>query len=287
MFKKIHTPLIGGLLFLLTFNSFSQDLIEPTRYTATNKGKFFVSWGGNRSAYSKSDITFKGENYNFTIEDATAHDKPKGWHIDYVNPSRLTIPQTNFKLGYFISDHYRISLGLDHMKYVMDENKNRVVNGYIDLPSDDIGSVYNGIYKQQNFLVSEEFLRFEHTDGLNYLYAEFSRYDDISSIFNIQNTDKFQINITEGIGAGLLYPKTNTTLFDRERYDEFHVSGYGVSASAGLNFTFFKHFFIQGDLRGGYINMGNIRTTSNPRESASQHFFYAESVFSIGGIFKI
>lgn len=287
MFKKNHTPLLGVLLFLLTFNSYSQDFIEPTKYTATNKGKFFVSFGGNRAAYSKSDITFKGDDYNFTIKKATAHDKPKGWHIDYINPARITIPQTNFKLGYFISDHYTVSLGVDHMKYIMSSNRNRVVDGYVDLPTDNVGSVFNGIYDHQEFMVSKQFLRFEHTDGLNYVYAEIARYDDISSLFNIQNTDKFQINITEGIGAGVLYPKTNTTLFDRERYDEFHVSGYGVSASAGLNFTFFKHFFVQGDLRGGYINMADIRTTHNPRESASQHFLFAESVFSLGGIFRI
>ncbi|MEO8773772.1 MAG: hypothetical protein ABI263_09230 [Gelidibacter sp.] len=287
MLKKIQTPLLGALLFLITVNSFSQDLSEPTRYTATNKGKILVSWGGNRSAFTKSDITFKGVDYEFTIKDVTAHDKPKGWHIDYVNPARMTIPQTNFKLGYFISDHYTISLGVDHMKYVMDSNKNRVVDGYINLPADDVGSIFNGVYDHENFLVSDEFLLFEHTDGLNFVYAEFARYDDISSLFNIENTDKFQINITEGIGVGVLYPKTNTTLFNRERYDEFHVAGYGISASAGLNFTFFKHFFIQGDLKGGYINMGDIRTTHNPRESASQHFFYGESVFSLGGIFRI
>lgn len=287
MFIIFRAPLIGVLLFLFTFNSYSQDITEPTRYTANNKGKFFVSWGGNRSNYSKSDITFKGEDYEFTIKDATAKDKPKGWHIDYVNPARITIPQTNFKIGYFISDKYSLALGMDHMKYVMTRNKNRVVNGYINLPSDDVGSIFNGVYDQQNVMVSEEFLQFEHTDGLNYVYLEFARRDDISSIFNIQNTDKFQVNVTEGIGAGILYPKTNTTLFDRDRYDEFHISGYGLSIGAGLNFTFFKHFFIQGDLRGGYINMGNIRTTRNPSEGASQHFYFSERIISIGGIFKV
>lgn len=279
--------LAGILLLLLSLKVSAQDFEAPTRYTAHNKGKIFVSWGGNRGAFTKSDITFKGDNYNFTIEDVTASDKPKGWHIDYINPARMTIPQTNFKLGYFISDHYTVSVGVDHMKYVMNSNKYRIVDGYIDLPADDVGAIFNGNYNSERFLVSKEFLRFEHTDGLNYVYAEVARYDDISKLFRIQNTDKFQINITEGIGAGLLYPKTNTTLFDRERYDEFHVSGFGLSASGGINLTFFKHFFIQGDLTGGYINMGDIRTTRNPKERASQHFYFIESVFSIGGIFKV
>ena len=271
---------------LINLNVIAQKT-DSIKYTSSNKGKFFLSWGGNRESFSESDIHFKGDGYNFTIKNATAHDKPKGWHIDYINPSSVTVPQTNFKLGYFISDHYAISFGVDHMKYVMYRNKNRTLNGYIDLPLTEEGSQYNGIFNNDEFFVSEEFLMFEHTNGLNYIYAEFARVDDISSIFNIRNTDKFQLNITEGLGGGVLYPKTNTTLLGKERYDEFHLAGYGISLNAGLNFTFFKHFFMQLDLRGGYINMPDIRTTNNSAESASQHFFYLQRVISFGGIFRI
>src|SRR5690606_38459881 len=112
-----------------------------------------------------------------------------------------TIPQTNFKLGYFISDNYSIAIGMDHMKYVMPKDKIRVVDGYINLPSDDVGSVFNGVYYNQNSLISEDFLHFEHTDGLNYVYLELARHDDISSILDIQNTDKLQINITGVVRA--------------------------------------------------------------------------------------
>ena len=95
------------------------------------------------------------------------------------------------------------------------------------------------------YLSGEKFLTFEHTDGLNYVNTEISRVDDISKIFKIKNTDTFQINITEGVGAGFLYPKTNSKLLEKERHDDYHVSGYGVSAKVGLNLTFFKYFFIE------------------------------------------
>ena len=286
MIKSTLKPILGIALFLFSHSIFSQDSNTP-KYTSSNKGKFFFSWGGNRESFSKSDIHFKGNGYNFTIKDANAHDKPKGWHVDYINPEKITIPQTNFKIGYFISDHYSVAFGVDHMKYVMYRDKNRTLNGYIDLPLTEEGSQYNGVYDNEEFFVSEEFLQFEHTNGLNYIYTEFSRFDDISSIFKIQNTYKFQLNLTEGIGGGIIYPKTNTTMLDKERYDEFHLAGYGISLNAGLNLTFFKHFYIQGDLRTGYINMPDIRTTSNSAESASQHFFYLQRVVSVGGIFRI
>ena len=79
------------------------------RYTEKNKGKFFLFWGGNRGYYTNSDITFRGDDYQFTINDVEAVDRPKGWHIDYINPLRMTIPQTNFRLGYYVGDNWTIS----------------------------------------------------------------------------------------------------------------------------------------------------------------------------------
>lgn len=255
----------------------NQDL-----YTAHNKGKFFVSWGGNRETYSKSDIHFKGTDYDFTIYDVTAHDKPKGWHIDYLNPGRMTIPQTNFRMGYFVNDHYSVAIGVDHMKYVM--NQDIVVN-------------YTGSYPNRNsfgeavgnnqILLTEQFLTFEHTDGLNYVNTEISRHDDISKFFNIQNTDKIQVNLTEGIGAGFLYPKTNAKVFSKQRHDDFHVAGYGTSIKAGLNLTFFKHFYIQTEVKGGFINMPDIKTTFSDTDSADQKFLFFQKIIAFGGIFKI
>lgn len=258
------------------------DIKIQDKYTAHNKGKFFISWGGNRETYSKSDVTFKGADYNFTLNNITAHDKPKGWHVDYINPTKMTIPQTNLRLGYFINDHYSIALGVDHMKYVMTQGQTANISGTIAA-----GTPFDGVYNNSPIELTEDFLMYEHTDGLNYVHTEISRHDDISKVFKITNTDKIQVNLTEGIGAGVLYPKTNTTLLGKERHDDFHVSGYGASVKAGVNVTFFKHFYIQGEIKGGYINMPDIRTTQSTADSASQDFFFLQRIIAFGGIFKL
>jgi hypothetical protein len=267
---------------LITQTLFSQDIVNSEKYTSHNKGKFFVYWGGNRENYSKSDIRFYGDGYDFTLHNVAAKDKPKGWHIDYINPARMTIPETNLRIGYFINDHYNISIGVDHMKYVMVQNRAVDINGYYPNPGTYGETLPNG-----QVLLTEDFLTFEHTDGLNYVNSEFARVDDISKLFKITNTDKFQINLTEGAGIGLLYPKTNAKLLGNNRHDDFHVSGYGVSAKVGLNITFFKHFFIQTELKGGYINMNDIRTTANSSDRAEQEFFFLQRIIVLGGIFKI
>jgi len=275
---------ILSILFLgvLTTNSFAQENPNLTKYTAHNKGKFYFFWGGNRDNYTKSDIHFKGVDYDFTIENATAHDKPMGWHVNYINPLTMTIPQTNFRMGYFINDHYNISVGVDHMKYVMRQNQIANISGTYPLTY-----VGNQINNGQVNLSDETFLTFEHTDGLNYVNSEISRVDDISKIFGITNTDKVQINLTEGTGAGVLYPKTNAKVLGKDRHDDFHVSGYGAAAKVGINFTFFKHYFIQGELKGGYINMNDIRTTASSDDTASQHFLFLQRIISFGGIFSL
>lgn len=300
----MKTKILFFLLICVSLNTFAQEEITVQRYTAHNKGKFFISWGGNRDSYTKSDVNFRGKDYNFTVSDMKAHDKPKGYHIDYVNPANMTIPQTNFRMGYFFSDHYSVAIGWDHMKYVMTQNQIANVTGNINLPADQAGSYYNGDYNNTPVDMSQHgaqeggiaggtqgnppaFLMYEHTDGLNYINTEVSRHDDISKWFGINNTDKVQINLTEGLGAGLLYPKTNTTLLGKERHDDFHVSGYGLSAKAGINFTFFKYFYLQGELKGGYINMQDIKTTRSNDDSASQDFFFFQRIIAVGGIFRI
>ena len=278
------TLLVVLLLFLfVSSKSTAQESIKvQDKYTAHNKGKFFVSWGGNRESFTKSNINFRGDDYNFTIYDVEAHDKPKGWHVDYFNPARMTIPQTNLRLGYFISDHYSITLGVDHMKYVMYQLKAVDINGYYPNPG-----TYDETLPNDQVLLTEKFLTFEHTDGLNYIHTEFSRFDDVSKYIGINNTDKIQINLTEGVGGGFLFPKTNTQLLGKERHDDFHVSGYGVSLKAGINVTFLKHFYVQGELKGGYINMSDIRTTNDPADRASQEFFFLQRIIAFGGIFKV
>lgn len=269
-------------LALVLFSSFISVAQENNYNDAgSNKGKFFAYWGWNRGHFSKSDITFKGENYNFTLSDVASKDKPKPFGIYYFKIDEVTIPQTNFRIGYFFKENYTISIGVDHMKYVMKNDQTVNIDGTIN-----IGSDFDNLYNNSPIVLTEDFLKFEHTDGLNYVNAEISRFDNLDNWlkFKIKNID---INLTEGVGVGVLYPKTNTTLLGKERYDEFHVSGYGVSAHAGLNITFFKHFFIQSNLKVGYINMSDIRTTASKTDSASQHFTFLENMYVFGARFGL
>ena len=109
-------------MVLTSFWSISQEDGKKDQFH--RKGSFYFYWGWNKSAYTKSDITFTGNDYNFTLYDVVADDRqsPLSANI-YLNPANITIPQYNMRIGYFFNDKYNISFGVDHMKYVMRSNQ--------------------------------------------------------------------------------------------------------------------------------------------------------------------
>lgn len=261
----------------------AQDIDLPDYNIADNKGKFYIYWGWNVSGYSKSDITFHGIDHDFILRDVKATDIPTPWDPNiYLNPALITIPQTNFKIGYFFSDHYSISFGVDHMKYVMTNDQTVKMDGYIDRE----GSKYHGIYNNQDHVLSEDFLVFEHTDGLNYINLELNRVDDILKWFNVSKKN-LEINLMEGVGFGVLLPKTKTIFLEGKWHDDFHLAGYGLNLKIGLNVTFFRYFFIQSEFKGGFIDMPDIRYSAESIERANQSFWFWQSDLLFGVKFKI
>ena len=271
------------LLLNISFIQGQQRNDVAQKNKPTNKGKFFAHWGWNWASYSDSDIRFKGENYDFVLSDVKARDTPSKFSFKkYFGITNITKPQTNFRIGYFFKENYTISIGVDHMKYVVNNDQFVTIDGTIT-----IGNLkYDGIYNNQKIQLTEDFLRLEHTDGLNYLNIELKRFDNIDHWFCF-NSKNLQVNLTEGFGVGVLYPKTDTSLLGKERHDDYHLSGWGVSAIAGLNVTFLKHFYIQSAYKIGYIDMPDVKTSLNTLESASQSFFFFENNIVIGGKFRL
>ncbi|WP_343748107.1 hypothetical protein [Fluviicola sp.] len=264
------------LTLTLAFTTFSQDKIEI--WKPNKKGSFYIYWGWNRDAYTKSNIHFKGNSYDFTLNKVIANDHQSIFRPNlYFNPGTMTIPQYNLRLGYYFKDKYEISFGSDHMKYVMKNYQTVKMDGHIS----NSGTPYDGVYNNQDMYLDTSFLKFEHTDGLNYLNVEVRRSD---ALINVKH---FNLSVNEGIGAGLLVPRTNTTLLGNPRHDEFHLAGYGIGLVGALKLSFFKYFFIQSEAKYGFIHMPDIRTTRNPADKASQHFFFMQYNVVFGAQFQL
>lgn len=263
-------------IFLFTSLANAQD-ISPKNHSS-QRGQLYFYWGWNWGWYTKSDIHFKGESYDFTLHNVVAKDRQSHFGIDpYLKPARITVPQYNYRIGYYFNENLDISLGMDHMKYVVQQEQTAKISGYIN----NSGTEYDGSYANDDILITEGFLQFEHTDGLNYLNTEIRHTDKLYEKAHLK------VNLKEGAGLGVLIPKTNTTLLNKERYDEFHLAGYGIDLLAAINIEFYNIIFIQSEFKGGFMNMPDIRTTHSQADAANQHFFFTQLNIVFGGIIHL
>lgn len=269
------------IVFVFIFGMITLSAIAQNESGAASnnfKGRLYFYWGWNRAMYTKSEIHFTGNNYDFTLHKVIAKDRQSPIEArTYLNLSRLTIPQYNFRIGYFIKSNYNISFGIDHMKYVVQQNQTVKISGNIA----GTGTQYDGTYDNNDVIIRDGFLKYEHTDGLNYLNFDFRRFD------RIFDWNKVQIHFTEGVGVGGLYPRSDVTLINNERNDKFHLAGYGMNVMAGLNIEFYKHFFIQSEFKTGFINLPDVHTTNSEFDKARQHFFFSQVNILFGATFSL
>lgn len=260
------------LLLLLTVASSLKAQVDPFK-----KGSVMIFWGWNSARYSNSDIHFKGDGYDFQLDKVVAHDRQTKFDFGtYFNPSSLTIPQVNYRITYFPKDNFGITIGMDHMKYVMDQDQTVNFKGHINDPK-YAGMISNGKID----LTNAEFLTFEHTDGLNYINIGAQKYHNV---YNKKNIDVF---LSYGAGLGALLPKSNVQLMGNERSDRFHLAGFGLDARAAVSVVALRHIVLQAEGKLGYINMPDIKTTLNNKpDKASQDFVYAQFNFGIGYTFN-
>ena len=302
MSVNFFSPFTLIILIGLTGNSMTQaqtdsavNKIAPIKNEFGRKGELFFYWGYNRSAYTKSDIHFKGDRYDFTITDIAAKDEQEPFSSTYYKPNTFTVPQYNYRLGYYINNETFISIGEDHMKYSINKQTTHLT-GKID--SDDNNGNNIGDYNNTEILVGEDggedapsvidslkrgfVSEFEHCDGLNDVTIEIGRIEQVW----ISKNSKHGLGVLGSIGGGLEIPDTHADVLGYfPKHDTggktYHLAGYSCSAVIGLEFTFYKNFFLQTRLKGGYINMPDINTTADGGK-ASQHFNFVESMTVAG-----
>ncbi len=262
MVKKLGIVFCMMLVQLTISNA--QEIFNPV-VDDGHKGEIYTYWGWNRAHYTNSTIHFTGPQYDFRLYDVFATDRQSEFKFEtYLKPGSFSIPQFNFRIGYYFHLHWDFSMGTDHMKYVMKNNRTATINGSIA----GTETVYDGIYDNETINLTEDFLTFEHTDGLNYVNAELRHTHDL---FEIKNLGLY---LKEGFGLGFMLPKTNAALVGYERHDDFHLSGFGLHGLMALELRMFKYFSIQSEAKGGWIDMPHIRTTEFKNDRASQDFFF-------------
>ncbi len=252
--------MIGGVLFSQTDSS-----------KRKSKG-LYLSWGYTKAIYSKSTIhlvnrtgTGRDNNYDFTVYNVTAHDRPDFDKIkDVINS---TIPQFVARLGYQINDKWGIEMNYDHTKYVVDDYQVARVKGDIDgKPLDEM-----------RVMDPDTFLHFEHTDGANFWMLNAVRQ------FNLYNpTRDFQVSWVVKPGAGVVFPRTDVTLFGTELNNNWKVAGWIVGVETGVRLQFLRHGFFEFVGKGTFADYVNAFVLGKGHGKASHHFFAGQLTATLG-----
>jgi hypothetical protein len=271
------------LILLLIFSSsvcFSQYRKSKAK-RSWSAGTMFFYWGYNRSFYSKSNINFNGTGYNFTLNDAKAVDRPSKEIGTYLSPQKITIPQFNVRVGYNVRNNWAISIGYDHMKYVLMDNQPYTITGYIKPGLDNVTN-WSGNYNNEPVVTKEETFHYENTNGLNYIRFEVSRIDQ----WIRSQGGQFAFSTSLGLSSGGILSFNDFTFAGRKDVQTVSMSGIGISSHVGVRFEFWRHFFIQGNSAFGFINQLNVDTRPDDYNSfAKQKFGYTAFEVVVGGLF--
>ena len=197
----------------------------------------------------------------------------------YFNPGLLTIPQYNLRVGYYLTNKLSLSISVDHMKYVMVPDQELSVDGEVTSSANtNCASCVKKYNPTKLTKVGKDFIKYEHTDGLNLIFAELDYNELLYETYN----RKFALDIVAGVGIGATIPRTNALLFDKIGDDAFHLAGGGSSANVGLKIYFFKYLFLHPTVKAGYLVMPNIATNGLEIDRASQNITFFQFNMTLG-----
>lgn len=246
-----------------------------------SRGTLFGYWGYNRTKYTKSDIRFVGPGYDFTLAGAKAHDNPSTNIREYFNPTTLTVPQFNARVGYYIKDHLAISLGYDHMKYIFADQNEVYLSGSID-PGVDNTTNWSGTYNVEPITTDRSTFHYENSDGLNFIRAELTRTD---RWLKFGPKQEFVISTNIGASFGTILSYNDLNFAGLHTYRTISFSGMGMALHVSPRFEFFRHLFIQPQLSAGYMKQIKVQTRPNDPSSYAKHGFIYSELSAVVGFF--
>lgn len=267
------------VLLLLTSFCFAQGDTINKYLSPKNKGSFYISWGYTRAWFSKSTIRFidrsntyheatgKNNNYDFTIYNATAHDRPDFDRIpDVIN---ITVPQFACHAGYYFNNRSDIGIevNFDHTKYVVTDWQKVRIKGE-----------FNGVAVDKDTVLDpDKFLHFEHTDGANFLCFNFLKRWKF-----IGGTNKFNLGWVVKPGAGIVIPRTDVTLFGERLNNKWHIAGVIAAVETGLRTEFLTNGFFELMAKGSYANYMQVLVLGKGNGQANHSFYTFQVTAQLG-----
>jgi hypothetical protein len=190
------------------------------------------------------------------------------------------VPQYNYRLGYYITNRLAISFGMDHMKYVVDQDQWTTISGVIN---DEASTKYAGNYLNEPIQLKDDLLTFEHTNGFNFASLDVEYLQPLFSVWN----KRISFFWNAGIGGVWVITKTDVKVMGDGLDNDFHVAGYAMAAKTGPRIEFLKHLFLAGELKGGYASIPSVLIKNSAPEIGDHNLEFLEYYIVAGVNFRL
>jgi len=234
-----------------------------------NKGSFYFSWGYNEEWYTHSNIHISQPSLgnHYTFKNTLGVDKP-GWNGHFFRKA-LTIPQYNYRIGYFFKDNWAVELNFDHAKYVVASQQLLHVKGTMN---------HQAVDKYVDN--SPDILKYQLNNGANFFLF------NIVHRLQIPHLDFKNFNaalLLKG-GVGFMVPHVENTIYGASNKKGFQFGGLDLGAEGALRLTFFRHVYLEYCNKLVYANYWGLKIYKG---KARQSFGTYEMIANLGATFPI
>lgn len=197
--------------------------------TAFKKGNFYFSWGYNKEWYTNSTIKVNQPSLgnHFAFVNVMASDKP-GWDKGIFNQA-ISIPQYNYRVGYFFKDDWAFEINFDHTKFQVNENQLIHVKGTMNHKPVDTFMV-NG----------PNVLKYQLNNGANFFLFNLVHRKKIGRV--AKNIDA---SVLMKGGVGFMVPHVQNTIFGKDNDAGFQFGGLDLGVEGTVRLTFFNHVYLE------------------------------------------
>ncbi|HXS35802.1 MAG TPA: hypothetical protein VN721_03830 [Flavipsychrobacter sp.] len=247
---------------------FAQSAPQTSTIKAKKKHKtsYYFSWGYNEEWYTHSNVKISQPSLNndYTMENVRSHDHI-GW--DKIIGSAITIPQYNYRLGFFFNEEKGLALEInfDHTKYLISDPQNIQVKGTInDKPATSpiLFTQSNGFYYYLN-------------NGANFFLINIVKR---KHIFNTKDNN-LKIDLLGKAGIGPVVPHVQNSLFGEANDPHFQLGGWNTGIEGTVKVTLFKYVYLEYCNKLDYARYSHLQVYDG---RAKQAFGTYEMILNLG-----
>jgi hypothetical protein len=256
--------LICGFSTILTAQT--TDSVKHRKFV--KNGRMYGSWGYNEEWYTHSNIHVSQPSLgnDYTFENLQGHDRI-GWNYLAQWGYQLTIPQYNYRFGYFFDEKqlWAIELNFDHTKYI-------VTQGYLAI----VDGKFRGRNVDTAVMINNNSIYWQLNNGANWFLFNIVRRFNITKTTN----NKLVIYALVKGGIGPTIPHVDDLIFGDQNNPHFQIGGINAGIEALIRFTFFDHIYLEYCNKVDYANYWGLRIADNG--TASQSFGAYEMILNLG-----